>query len=120
MVTFWAAALGYDVEFPTGSQEEKEFLARFPGIEGTAGAISDPTGEGPRFYFQKVPEPKTVKNRVHVDVRVGDVDAAVTKLCDLGGRVLERDKTNIFDEVWTIMADPEGNEFCVTELKPEV
>lgn len=95
LVEFWAAALGYEKQF---------------AHERAAAAI-DAQGNGTRLYFQKVPEPKTVKNRVHLDLNVPDMEATVERLVGLGAR-----KVRIFNEdgeTWTVMLDPEGNEFCV-------
>ena len=65
--------------------------------------VLDPVeASGPAFWFNRVPEPKTVKNRVHIDV-FGDVD----DLSAWGAGLLAR------HERWTVMSDPEGNEFCV-------
>jgi hypothetical protein len=78
--------------------------------------IEDPSGHGPRLAFQRVTEPKTVKNRVHLDVRaLGDGPDAreveVERLVGLGATVLRV----VTDEAGTfvILQDPEGNEFCV-------
>jgi hypothetical protein len=75
-----------------------------------------PTGkEGPRILFQLVPEAKSVKNRLHLDVRVGpDQDAAaeVARLVATGATELHQGRQG--PHTWTTMADPEGNEFCVT------
>jgi hypothetical protein len=69
--------------------------------------IVDPSGAGPLFWIQPVPEPKTVKNRLHLDV-FGDTD----ELVRLGATILRRRD----DEIeWDVLADPEGNEFCVFE-----
>jgi Glyoxalase-like domain len=67
----------------------------------------------PRILFQLVPEPKTVKNRVHLDVRVGEqhVEAAVAKLTERGATYLHKGSQG--PHSWVTMADPEGNEFCV-------
>jgi hypothetical protein len=67
----------------------------------------------PRILFQVVPEAKTVKNRWHLDVRVGagNVDAEVAKLTERGARYLH--KASQGPHWWVTMADPEGNEFCV-------
>lgn len=62
-------------------------------------------GVTPRLFFQLVPEPKQVKNRVHLDLACRDIDAEVRRLTGLGARVLAR------HEKWVTMADPEGNEF---------
>jgi predicted enzyme related to lactoylglutathione lyase len=115
LITFWADALGYEIQFPTGSEEERRLLVEHPGLEGSAAAAIDPEGIGPRFFLQRVPEPKTVKNRMHVDLRVRDIKAEADRLTDLGGAVLRADNVGAFGERWTVMADPEGNEFCLTE-----
>jgi hypothetical protein len=73
--------------------------------------LADPTGRGPTIWFQHVPEAKTAKNRLHLDLLVSATErAALTKqLIDLGGSVI-----NNYPR-FTVMADPEGNEFCLTE-----
>jgi len=86
-------------------------------------AIVDPDGVGPRIFIQKVPEPKTAKNRLHLDLNISDarrvgpeegrrrVDAEVRRLEGLGatvGRAYDENGAH-----WVVMADPEGNEFCV-------
>jgi hypothetical protein len=84
-------------------------------------AIVDPDGDGPRIFFQRVPEGKTVKNRVHLDVRAapGLADDArrarlreeAERLVGLGAtRLYERDEPG---EFWITLQDPEGNEFCL-------
>jgi Glyoxalase-like domain len=78
-----------------------------------AAAASDPTGRGPRLFFQQVPEPKTAKNRVHLDVPV-----AADQLDDEVRRVVASGATlSGFDSHpghrWAVMRDPEGNEFCL-------
>jgi hypothetical protein len=106
---FWAAALdGYDV----APYDEAE-LARLRD-KGINDPEDDPTvlveagpGVRPRLFFQLVPEPKTVKNRVHLDLTCADLDAEVDRLVTLGASVVGR-----YDE-WVTLADPEGNEFCV-------
>ncbi len=82
--------------------------------DGMFAAAVDPDGIGPRLLAQKVPEGKTAKNRVHLDVRVGGreaVPAEVERLVALGATF-----HGTFDEhgtYWAVMKDPEGNEFCV-------
>lgn len=66
-------------------------------------------GPGPTLFFQQVPEPKTVKNRVHLDVEAPDQQAEVDRLLALGATV------HSVHERWTTMLDPEGNEFCVAQ-----
>ncbi|HEX8344879.1 MAG TPA: VOC family protein [Actinoplanes sp.] len=111
LARFWAAALdGYRVA-PYDDAE----LERLRGI-GIVDPEDDPSvlvesdpGVRPRFWFQLVPEPKTVKNRVHVDLRSPDRPAEVARLVALGASV-----TATFD-AWTSLTDPEGNEFCVRD-----
>ncbi|RCG25402.1 VOC family protein [Sphaerisporangium album] len=105
---FWAAALdGYEV----APYDEAE-LERLRGM-GVEDPEDDPTvlveapGRGPRFFFVLVPEPKTVKNRLHLDLTCDDVEAEAARLVALGGRVIA------VREGWTTLADPEGNEFCL-------
>jgi hypothetical protein len=87
------------------------------------GAIEDPDGVRPRIFFQRVPEPKAAKNRVHLDVNVGGgrevsseervarVRADVARLEALGAtKVREAEQLGDF---WIVMLDPEGNEFCL-------
>ena len=67
----------------------------------------------PRIYFQQVPEAKTAKNRVHIDVRVGgdDLEAVRQSLVERGASILYEGRQG--PHTWLTMADPEGNEFCV-------
>jgi uncharacterized glyoxalase superfamily protein PhnB len=113
LIEFWAAALGYEIQFPTGSEEERQLLVDHPGLEGSAAAAVDPEGVRPRLFLQRVPEPKAGKNRVHVDLHVPDMEAEVERLTALGASVLRPDAVGEFGERWTVMADPESNEFCV-------
>jgi hypothetical protein len=77
-------------------------------------ALNSPHAGRPRVLFQEVPEPKTVKNRVHLDVRVGAErrEAEVARLLGLGATELWRGAQGPYE--WVTLADPEGNEFCVT------
>ena len=127
LAEFWAAALGYTVqEPPAGFSSWPEFLAArgVPESEwNSANAVVDPAQRGPRIFFQRVPEPKTVKNRVHMDLNVGGgvatpltnrrerVDAEVTRLQQLGATRLRAAEEH--GEYWIVMQDVEGNEFCV-------
>jgi predicted enzyme related to lactoylglutathione lyase len=70
-------------------------------------------GPGPVLALQRVPEAKTVKNRMHMDIRADQLDVAVERLMTLGARRLQ---AGVLEEVgyrWIVMADPEGNEFCI-------
>jgi hypothetical protein len=80
----------------------------------SAVALSDPNGQRPRLLFQVVPEAKTVKNRLHLDIRIGDEhrDAEVERAKALGATFLWNG--NEGPNRWVTMADPEGNEFCLS------
>jgi catechol 2,3-dioxygenase-like lactoylglutathione lyase family enzyme len=117
LAEFWAGALGYVVQPPPeGYDSWPAFLAEIGVPESewdTRSAAVDPDGKGPRLFFQRVPEPKAAKNRVHLDVNVGQdrVDAEVERLVSLGGRVVG--PVEQMGERWVVMADPEGNELCL-------
>ena len=100
---WWAPVLGYRVR--AHSDDDLAALAAegFAGPESDPSIAVDPVDErGPTFWFNKVGEPKVAKNRVHVDV-FGDV-----------GELLAHGATHLWDQPrWTVLADPEGNEFCV-------
>lgn len=98
VIPFWTAALGW-----TAHRINDQFVAlRAPAEEGI----------GFDILFQKVPEPKIVKNRAHIDFDAADMDAEVARLVDLGGSVIA--ERGLGDFRWTVVADPEGNELCVT------
>ena len=117
LAAFWAVALEYEVEPPPdGFATWPEFLeARGIPVPppGTMSAVVDPERKGPRVLFQRVPEAKTTKNRVHLDIRAGDRrEEKVAELVAAGGSEVRR-----VDEAglqWVVMTDPEGNELCVT------
>lgn len=106
---FWAETLGYRPEYDED--------------QGGCAAALDPTGAGSRLYFQRVPEGKVVKNRLHLDIRVGTglvgdervavLEAECSRLVALGAsrmRLLVADEEN---ESCLVMQDVEGNEFCL-------
>jgi predicted enzyme related to lactoylglutathione lyase len=66
------------------------------------------SGPRPRLFFQLVPESKVVKNRLHLDLSADDPAAEIARLTELGATVVAE------HERWTVMADPDGNEFCVS------
>ncbi|MFG1836999.1 VOC family protein [Micromonospora sp. NPDC049175] len=122
---FWCAVLGYVVPPPPeGFATWDDFEATRPAAQrGSAFACADPSGVGPRLFFQRVPEGKIVKNRLHLDVRVGTglvggerlaaLEAECTRLVALGAtrvRLLTADEDN---ESCLVMQDVEGNEFCL-------
>jgi catechol 2,3-dioxygenase-like lactoylglutathione lyase family enzyme len=118
LAEFWSAALGYQVEPPPeGFGSWPEFL-QARGIpvpeQGSISAVVDPAGAGPRVLFQRVPEAKRTKNRVHLDLHAGpDRAAKVAELVGAGGSIVGEIEENGL--AWTVMTDPEGNEFCVAD-----
>lgn len=92
LADWWCRALGYQ---RVGDDRPRD----------VAVPIADPGGQGPLIWINPVPEGKTVKNRVHIDV-FGDTDELVA----LGATLLRRRDD---ERVWDLLADPEGNEFCV-------
>jgi hypothetical protein len=124
LAEFWAAALGYEVEdhsrqieqlLDAGHATEADTII----IDGRrawaeAAACRDTSGDDrPRLLFQVVPEPKTVKNRVHLDIHVGADrrDAEVERLLAIGARRIGEGSQG--PHSWIVLADPDGNEFCV-------
>jgi hypothetical protein len=123
LARFWAAALRYDREdhrelvgqlHAAGRLTDEEVLE----VDGRkvfrdVAACTDPEGIGPRLFFQRVPELKTVKNRVHLDLHAGPEQAAseVERLRALGATVAWT--TCDRSPLTTTMLDPEGNELCV-------
>jgi hypothetical protein len=107
LARFWAATLdGYDVR--PYDEDEIARLAEL-GLTPETDPVVFVDGPGPNICFQQVPEPKSGKNRLHLDVESVDRPAEVERLVALGasvGRVLGG---------WTLMHDPEGNEFCVLD-----
>lgn len=95
---FWAAAMNYRIE---------------PGEPYTTLRSRD---GGPTILLQRVPEGKSGKNRMHLDLRVTDLDGEVGRLERLGARTLTTEPVTEAGWTWHVLADPEGNEFCV--LRP--
>jgi predicted enzyme related to lactoylglutathione lyase len=100
LAAFWSAVFGLEVD---------NILGEPPHYVGLAKMGSD----SPYVSFQRVPEPKTVKNRLHFDIRVDDVEHATTQIKALGGRRLPLEDFQEYGFRWRVMADPEGNEFCL-------
>jgi predicted enzyme related to lactoylglutathione lyase len=123
LARWWADLLGYQV------QDTHDFVTKLLGdgvlteadvmrIDGRlafadATAANDPSGAGPRLYFQRVPEPKTAKNRVHVDIPVDPdkLDAEVERVCSRGATLVGLHSQG--SHRYAVMQDPEGNEFCL-------
>ena len=122
---FWCEVLGYVVPPPPkGFASWDEFDSALPPErQGSAFACVDPTGEGPRLFFQRVPEGKVVKNRVHLDVRAGTglvgaerlatLEAERDRLIGLGAAQVTVLLADGVDESCIVMQDVEGNEFCL-------
>ena len=100
LAAFWAEALQYQVVGGAGSY----FMV-----------APEDMSSGPQLLLQKVPEPKTGKNRMHVDIHVDDIEAEANRLEGLGARRLDPEIKTEFDSHWILMADPEDNEFCVCD-----
>src|SRR5918994_138729 len=87
----------------------------FTGRRDTVGWASVERDNDPTWMFAKVPEPKTAKNRMHLDLVSPDPEAEVARLIELGAtRVADM---NEYGYTWTVMADPEGNEFCMAKAR---
>ncbi len=124
---FWAEVLDYKIQDPPEGFDTWEAFLTAQNVPedqwNTMSAVVDPDGKGPRLLFQRVPEDKTVKNRVHLDVNIGGeagtppderrrrVDAAVEHLVTYGATRLQAFEQH--GEYWVVMQDPEGNEFCL-------
>jgi predicted enzyme related to lactoylglutathione lyase len=97
LATFWSEAIGYTTL----------------GGAGNYVVLVDEAGQQPKLLLQQVSEPKTGKNRVHFDIETPTVDEEVSRLEGLGARRLGTDAIEEHGTRWVVMADPEGNEFCV-------
>ena len=125
LAAFWSGALGYVSDPPPEGFASWEAWATDQGIPeerwNDASAIVDPDGAGPRIFFQKVPEGKAAKNRVHLDVRAApglDGDARWARLREEAERLVAAGATKLYEleergSFWITMQDPEGNEFCL-------
>ncbi|TCP50755.1 hypothetical protein EV191_10715 [Tamaricihabitans halophyticus] len=133
---FWREVLGYVHPSPPGVETVDEadpfaawdeFLTRIGVPEDehhSRAAIEDPSGQGPRVFFQRVPEDKICKNRVHLDVRaapgmegaerMATLDAECDRLVGLGAtRIRRTEPEPPLEAGYIVLADPEGNEFCL-------
>jgi len=97
LAEFWAAALGYTISMTT------DFFCE----------VRHPDGARPNLLFIKVPEPRTVKNRVHLDLGSDNREAEVARLVGLGAARGETHRMPEHNVTWTVVQDPEGNELCV-------
>ena len=126
LAAFWGEALGYVLQPPPDGFDSWDAFADAVGIpeedRDQLASVVDPDGGGPRILIQKVPESKTAKNRCHLDIVLTDrsmesaerkaaIEAEAERLVALGAT-----RGESFDEAigtWTVMHDPEGNEFCL-------
>jgi hypothetical protein len=100
VASFWSAALGLELLGP----DDGEYAI-------------EPGGDSPDLLFQHVPERKSVKNRIHLDLRPDDQAAEVERLLSLGALHIDIGQGTV---TWVVMADPEANEFCVlSSRKPQ-
>jgi Glyoxalase-like domain len=124
LADWWAETLGWQVEpqdeafirrmIDAGHASEADTTTHRGALVWKEGAaITSPDPGRPRVLFQLVPEAKSVKNRVHLDLRVGEEhqEAEVTRLVSRGATELSRGSQG--PHRWVVLADPEGNEFCV-------
>ncbi|MGZ5344992.1 MAG: VOC family protein [Actinomycetota bacterium] len=106
LAAFWASIFGAGEEWRGGDP------VQYIDLGATDGS--------PMLRFQRVPEPKTVKDRIHLDLRVDDIDEACGRVIELGGVRVEQGDVHEYDVAFRVMLDPEGNEFClVSDAVPE-
>jgi predicted enzyme related to lactoylglutathione lyase len=99
LADFWSRAIGYTVV----------------GGAGSYVLLVDDTGRQPKLLLQRVDEAKTAKNRMHFDIETPAVDDEVARLEAIGATRLGDDAIEEHGTRWVVMADPEGNEFCVCD-----
>lgn len=124
---FWAEALGYALQSPPEGFDTWDQALSAWGVpedhRNDASAILPRNGTGPRVFFQRVPEGKTVKNRVHLDVRAAPglegeermaaLEAEATRLVGFGATRVRRHEADRMSGGHIVMQDPEGAEFCL-------
>jgi hypothetical protein len=127
LAAFWGEAIGYVEEDPPDGFDSWEAWAVANDLpredwDKYASRV-DPDGAGPRLFFQRVPEPKTAKNRVHLDLAVSGgretpIEDRRRRVADAAERAVAAGATRVkaYDEAgqhWVVLQDPEGNEFCL-------
>ena len=106
LADFWCRALGYEVTYRSEEGETEREVA-----------IESPDRKGWRILFVEVHDERKVKNRLHLDLRPDDQDAEVSRLEELGAKRVDIGQSP--EVTWVVMADPEGNEFCILRaLRP--
>jgi hypothetical protein len=127
LAEFWAAALRYVLQPPPEGFDSWDAALAAWGVpedqRNERSAVVDPDGAGPRVFFQRVPEGKTAKNRVHLDVRaapglegearMAEIESASERLVALGATRVQRFEADLAGGGYIVMQDPEGNEFCL-------
>lgn len=128
LATFWAEVLGYQVQAPPPGFDTWDAALESMGVpqehRNDASALVDPEGSGPRIFFQRVPEGKDAKNRVHLDVRAAPdltgeermvaLEAVCARLVAVGAtRIGRHEPEPPLNAGHIVLADPEGNEFCL-------
>jgi Glyoxalase-like domain len=109
LARFWAATLdGYAVAPYDDAELARLRSLGITSTEDDPSVLVETADAGPRFFFQRVPEAKSVKNRVHLDLLAADPQAEILRLTGLGASVRARHPDHV------VMADPEGNEFCLS------
>jgi predicted enzyme related to lactoylglutathione lyase len=101
MIAFYTEALGYEHYGTAGDQ--------YASIVPAGG------GAGPKLVFQRVPEPKVAKNRMHLDLVVDDIEAEARRWIELGATRVSAEPVQEFGLSWIVMHDPEGNEICLCD-----
>lgn len=99
VATFWSQALDKPLN---------------PGGDAEAASIGGKQSDGQAWLFFRVPEPKTAKNRMHTDLKSDDRESDVARLVALGASVVAEHEE--WGTRWTVLQDPEGNEFCIVQL----
>jgi predicted enzyme related to lactoylglutathione lyase len=99
LARFWSAVFGTSEEWRGGEPVQYIDL--------------NPTEGSPKLRFQRVAEPKTVKDRIHLDLEVDDIEGTYRSVIELGASRVEQDDFHEYDVVFRVMLDPEGNEFCL-------
>jgi len=129
LASFWAEALGYEFDAPPPGFDSWDSALEAWGVpkdqRNDASAVHDPDGKGPRLYFQRVPEGKTAKNRLHLDLRAAPglkddermaaLEAECERLVAVGAKRLKRHEPEppVNPQGFIAMVDPEDNEFCL-------
>ena len=108
LATFWAEVLDYKVEYDSKTDPESE------GSSEREIELAPKDGSGTHILFVEVHDEKTVKNRIHLDLRPDNQEAEVARAEALGARRIDIGQG---DQSWVVMADPEGNEFCILSAR---